>query len=248
MIRATVITQKKQDNMDKIKNLLIGCMMVVAAVALQSCDDDDDSYGYNYVQPTAIVTVKPNADNTSFVMQLNDSVRLTPTNMGASPFGKKEVRALVSYSPAEPYKEDARVAVNWVDSILTKGAARNLGDGNEAEYGADPVEIINSWETCAEDGYLTLRFRTNWAGYRPHSVNIVHRTDANMPYLLEFYHNANGDTGGNPSAGAVGDGLVAFRIDTLLKITDRTEEITLKWKSYKGEKTTTFKLKPRKDV
>lgn len=29
-------------------------------------------------------------------------------------------------------------------------------------YGTDPVDMINDWVTIAEDGYLTLRFRTMW--------------------------------------------------------------------------------------
>ena len=85
------------------------------------------------------------------------------------------------------------------------------------------MEIVNSFETVAEDGYLTLRFRTRWASGRPHRVNLVHRTDVNTPYLLQFYHDAAPES----AAGPVADGL--------------------QWNSYSGTKTHTFKYKPRKD-
>ena len=62
--------------------------------------------------------------------------------------------------PAKQY--DKAVRVNWIDSIATKPMAPNLGDKNKDEYGDDPVEIVRDWVTIAEDGYLTLRFRTYW--------------------------------------------------------------------------------------
>ena len=76
-----------------------GVMIAVAVVCsagLQSCLDDNDKYYYVEGFPNALVTVK-NATDGSFFLQLNDSTTLLPTNMSSSPFGDKEVRALVNY-------------------------------------------------------------------------------------------------------------------------------------------------------
>ena len=65
------------------------------------CDDCCDDGPYLAIcpveHPNALVTVKPNADNTEFRMQLTDDIVLWPVNMRRSPFGTKEVRALVNY-------------------------------------------------------------------------------------------------------------------------------------------------------
>ena len=75
--------------------------LLATAFTLTSCLNDscDDPY---YVvcpndRPNALVTVKPNADNTAFWMQLTDDIVLWPVNMRQSPFGTKEVRALLNY-------------------------------------------------------------------------------------------------------------------------------------------------------
>lgn len=229
--------------MKKINVLMLGIWLSVMAIALQSCDNNDDVHVN--IQPTAVVTVKPNGDNSSFYMQVTDSTTLLPVNMKTSPFGNKEVRALVNFTPAGKASDHQgqTVTVNWIDSILTKQTARNFAEKNDSAYGNDPVEIVNSWETVAEDGYLTLRFRTRWMPGSTHNVTLVHRNDANTPYLLQFYHNANGDA----YTGNIGDGLVAFRLNEAFDTPDEPIEITLQWNSYSGTKTTKFKYRPRKD-
>lgn len=84
--------------------------------------------------------------------------------MKNSPYGEKEVRALVNFDPVNESsgEYDKAVHINWIDSILTKPIAGDLGDKNDEVYGTDPVDMINDWVTIAEDGYLTLRFRTMW--------------------------------------------------------------------------------------
>lgn len=80
-------------------NKLLASVAVLASVMIfQSCLDDDDNDYYRYALPNALVTVKPVADN-SFFMQLDDSTTLLPVNMKNSPYGEKEVRALVNFDP-----------------------------------------------------------------------------------------------------------------------------------------------------
>lgn len=219
--------------------------MATAALSLQSCNDDDDNLYYIYPASSynALVTVKPNTDNTSVFLQLDDSTTLFPRNIAKSPFGTKEVRALAQIIKTTDQTDGYTytVDVNHIDSILTKNMAANLGDEkNATTYGTAPVEIVNDWVTVAEDGYLTLRFRTNWGGSKKHWVNLV-QTDPSKPYDLTFFHSAEGD--GNAYTA---DGLVAFRLDQLPVTDDKNIEITLHWKSFSGDKSHTFKLAQRK--
>ena len=92
----------------------------VLSLILPSCLNDNDSIDLQ--RPTALVTVCPNEDGT-FIMQLDNSTQLVPTNVTASPFGTKEVRALVNYTEAaESTANDniRNVQVNWIDSIRTR--------------------------------------------------------------------------------------------------------------------------------
>ena len=128
------MTQK----MRKIGLMMMGLGMMAITLSFQSCWDDDDDCPRHVIcpveQPNALVTVKPNADDTAFRMQLNDSTQLWPVNMRQSPFGSKEVRALVNYrKPTEEELEKGGifggiscVYVNWIDSILTKPMIEGL--------------------------------------------------------------------------------------------------------------------------
>lgn len=245
---------------------LLALGLLATAFTLTSCLNNDCDDPYLAVcpidRPNALVTVKPNADNTAFWMQLTDDIVLWPVNMRQSPFGTKEVRALLNYRM--PTKEELEkggifggiscVYVNWIDSILTKPVVVNFAsdEENRQKYGSDPLEIVDDWVTVAEDGYLTLRIRTRLGGHQKHIVNLVHRTDVNTPYYFTLYHNAQGDTNGQ-----MGDALVAFNIsteltklDTVLNPGDDAPEgngnvdtLTLEWQSYTGTKTARFKFR-----
>jgi len=212
-------------------------------VVSQSCLDDDDN-DWELVYPNALVTVKPIDDN-SFFLQLDDNTTLLPINMTSSPFGDKEVRALVNFSevnnPSEGYNK--AVHINWIDSILTKTIAPRLESGEDEVYGTDPVEIINDWVTIAEDGYLTLRFRTIYGDRHKHYVNLLASTDPDNPYEVEFRHNAYGDV-----FGSKGDGLVAFNLSSLPDTEGKTVKLKLKWKSFSGDKQTEFEYCTRKST
>lgn len=183
--------------------MMSALVALVAAAALQSCNDDDDNRNLAY--PNALVTLKTNASGT-FFLQLDDSTTVIPTNMKASPYGKKEVRALanINMDAKEPKDHVKSGYVNWLDSILTKNMAPNLGDKNDATYGNDPVELVKDWTTLVEDGYLTLRFRTYFGYGKRHVLNLI---PTGKPYEVELRHNAQGD-----DRRVVRDGLVAFRL------------------------------------
>lgn len=231
--------------MKTLKFFLMMAGVMIASMTFQSCLDDDNDTNWDLVYPNALVTVKPLGDN-SFFLQLDDSTTLLPVNMAASPYGNKEVRALVNFSevdkPSQGYSK--AVQINWMDSILTKPIVPDLGLDNDSVYGTDPVEIINDWVTIAEDGYLTLRFRTLFGDQsKAHFVNLLASTDPTKPYEVEFRHNAYGDV-----YGVERDGLVAFNLGSLPDTEGQTVKLKLKWKSFSGDKSAEFNYSTRKST
>ena len=190
---------------------LAGVGIIVAMFTFIACQDDKEEDTLSY--PTALVTVKPNLGNTAFTLQLDDSVSLTPSNMKSSPFGMKEMRALVNY---------------------------NVVDGPAVKEGNDPLEVVNDWVSIAEDGYLTLRFRTRWGGKVKHVLNLVATPDKDNAYKVTLYHDAKGDL-----FGRWGDGLIAFRLAGLPDTGKKYVLLTLEWESYSGKKIARFKYATR---
>ncbi len=217
---------------------------LLGSLLLASCQKQDNETYYS-----ALVTVKPNADNTEVYFQLDDNTQLFPVNITASPYGKEEMRAFTTYRMAKDNEKKSSVTcqqiyVNVLNSILTKDTAENLGEAaNIKAYGNDAVEIVNDWVTIAEDGYLNLRFRTYWGGVSAHTVNLVYDGDDENPYHVSFYHDANGDL-----AGRLADGLVAFRLTELPDTHGETVDLTMEWNSFSGYKKAVFKYCTRKST
>ena len=238
--------ENKKDMKDMRKILLAVALPAVALTA-QSCLNDDDSYydSLALMQPNAIVTVKP-LDGGGFYMQLDDNTTLKPANMDKSPY-KTETRAFVNYvaSDSDSGDYDQAVNINWIDSVLTKPMVKVPEDVTDldAEYGSDPVEILNSWVTVVEDGYFTINFMTYTnGGSTKHRVNLI-QPDPTKPYELEFRHDADGDT-----AGMRAQGVAAFKLSALNLVQGEKITITLKWKSYSGEKSHDFEYTPGESV
>ena len=93
------------------------------------------------------------------------------------------------------------------------------------------------WTTVVEDGYLTLRFRTYFGNRTKHVVTLVKGAN---PYEVVLHHDAKGDV-----RGVVKDGLVAFRLSDLPDTHGKAVDLTLKWKSFSGVKSVTFKYTSR---
>lgn len=240
-----------------LKRIYKNIFAVAAAAMLMfsSCNNDDGNYIFTTDPVTgyanALVTVK-NVDDGTFFLQLTDDEALLPSSYNKPPYDK-EVRALVNFSeiPKEDYPKyiengdlrgcKALVKINWMDSILTKMPVPDLAEKNDETYGTDCVEIVDDWVTIAEDGYLTLRFRTLWGGNRKHIVNLISGVDPENPYTVEFRHNAQGDVNG-----MWGDALVAFNLNGLPDTNGKTVKLQLRWKSYLGDKKVEFDYCSRK--
>ncbi len=123
---------------------LMTCALGLSALActVQSCTDDDND-NITLLRPTALVTVRPTGDGT-FTLQLDNTTTLSPSNMKSSPFGDKEVRALVNYTETDTDSSGSTrsVHVNWMDSIRTNAPVPDLGtkDGQD-------VKLKLSWKS-----------------------------------------------------------------------------------------------------
>lgn len=234
----------------KLNQLFALSLLVASTAGLQSCDNDDDK-DFVIFQPTALVTAYQDW-NENLRLQLDDSTLLIPVNLPKSPFGNKEVRALVNYTVVDPDTYPAtsgsyvssvkEVEVHWIDSIRTKLPIK-VSTQEMAHLANDPVEIIKDWVTVAEDGYLTLRLRTGWGGRVDHHiVNLAYDEESSSPLTFRLSHDARGDYGGNP-----GDALIAFNLNDLIANMEKPVKITLVWNSYSGEKSAEFSLNCRKE-
>lgn len=221
--------------MNRIKPIKTLVLLAMAVLTFPSCLDENEN-PYDVMVPNALVTLKTDATDGTFFMQLDDSTTLHPTNLKESPFGPKEVRAFVNYSQETTTSRNSRydIHVNWMDSIRTKNMDIHLGsETNALTYGNDPLEIVNDWTTVVEDGYMTLRFRTQSGMGNIHHLHLV---KGDTPYEVFLYHHAE------PSlVEHVADGIIAFRLNDLPDTEGKTVDLTLRWKSYNGEKSAKFK-------
>lgn len=235
--------------MNKFQLLLTAIGFSTISSTLQSCDNDKDITVYNY--PTALVTICPDSDE-SFVMNLDENTVLKPINLTKSPYGTKEVRALVNYyyvaddaaTGTQADKDEINIRnvhICWIDSIRTKLPVIATTDNNET-YGNDPFEIVRDWVTIGEDGYLTMRIRTYWSDPdKKHTLNLVTGVNPDNPMEMELHHDADGDV-----SGMTRDALIAFNLNNLDGLNGEVT-LKLKWNSFSGEKTAEIDLKMRND-
>ena len=168
-------------------------------------------------------------------------------------FNKKILIAIATISSLSLQScldDDDNYAMRFPNALVTvktdadQTVFLQLDEENDTVYGTDPVEIVNDWVTIAEDGYLTLRFRTQQGDYQTkHFVNLLLSENPENPYEVEFRHNAKGDI-----YGRYADGLVAFKLDALPDTEGKTVKLKLKWKSFSGEKSAEFDYCTRKSV
>lgn len=218
--------------------------LALLPLLLQSCNKDDNYYYYGY-GPNGLVTVK-NLDDTKFYLQIEDNVTLRPVNILKNPYGKDEVRALITYKETNDDPEEFTKAayIYYMKKILTKQPVETTDGEDDKVYGNDPVEIMNSWATILEDNYLTLHFGTVWGDTdTPHIVNLVTGTNPDNPYEVVFRHNAKGDT-----SGVRATSLVAFSLKDLPDTKGKTVKLTLKWNSFSGDKRIDFDYCTSKDL
>lgn len=226
--------------MKQMKNfkIALAVLAVVSAFAmsLASCSKMDDGT-YVYPGPNALVTIKTTDSGVTY-FQLDEKTTLEPKGW-VNPY-KREVRALLRYSEDQEASSmfTKKVKVEWLDSVRTKNAVVY-----DEEYGKKnnvTIALYNDWITCCEDGYLTLHFAI-WVGQGDRIVHTIDLAVDHETHDLYLRHDNNGDDG----YGAPAEGVIAFKIDDLLKDVKDGQELTLHWKDYDGDKTAKVKYYSR---
>ena len=237
--------EEKTKRYNIMKNRVLAFISATLAVVASASCTKNDYPSYDEIVPNAVVTVKPEGEGNGFYLQLDDNTIIKPVNNPRLPFELKETRAFINYKVVSEEKGVQMGHVNWITELYTKQTVESKGkDEDKAEYGSDPVELVNAFPTVCEDGYLTLRFRTLWGRFSnvKHKVNLVTGVDESDPYLVEFRHDKCGDVNE-----VVSDGYVAFRLDKLPDTEDKTVKLRVRFTASSGEtKIATFDYKTRK--
>jgi hypothetical protein len=224
--------------MKKMKLILVSAGLVIAALALNSCDDDGYSLDKVWY---SIATINPLSDTNAYSLTLDDGTTLWPAAT-AIPWYKpsENQRALVMYTllSDEFQGYDHAVKVHDIQNVLTKAIAEDLGAENDRKYGTDPVKILDMW---IGDGYLNVKFGFNYGGGVKHFINLVKRDSVDAPYYFEFRHNAYND-----SEHIGQKGLVAFDLSTLDTAGKDEISLTIHVKTFEGEKDYTITYNPSK--
>ena len=225
--------------MKNLKFLFASMALLLSSAVFVSCDDDD-AERVNVV--SALVTVKTDSEGNSY-FQVDKNTVAHLTNVNGKLYEGKEVRALTQFellNPEEANKGDMQARVFWVDSILTKKTVPSIDEETDAKYGSDPVEVVRTWTTVAEDGYVTLHFFTRWGFGGKHRVTLVSGVNPENPYEFDFHHDAFGDI-----YGQIAYGIAAFNIKDIIAQTGvEPKEITINIDSFNGKKTFTLKYNP----
>jgi len=213
-------------------------ILFAISTVMTSCSKDSDNGNY----ANALVTVKTAGDGTCY-LQLDNETKVLPTNLPASPFGDKQVRAMTHLKDLQPmvggdYNKSASVV--WIDSVLTKKPVLpkdTLKSGYG--YGDYPIEILNSWTTVLEDNYLTLCFSAPSGYYSTmHYVNLVYGINPDDPYEVMFTHDMEAPA--DYYSGSF-TGLVAFDLTRIPGLAQETSAIvTVRYISPVGERTVHF--------
>ena len=193
-------------------NWFLLAILFVLIPALQSCDDND---GYSVGDiGVGWATVRVLSGNAYYL----DSDRYgTLWLSGNDVYWYKPVdgeRVFVRFNPLWDNYEGYNLAVKLegLRPILTK-QVEELTSENEAEYGNDPVDIIqqNIWVST---GYLNVIYEQNIPLYKKHRVSLVRNTTVEPVedgYVhLEYRYNTYDDVSDH-----WGQGVVSFNLNSL---------------------------------
>ena len=222
-------------------------LIISAMMALSSCSNIfESSDNYSALFYNALVTVK-HTDGGTLYFQLDDKTTLKPYGYSDTALGDQQFRALINYTdrdeaptPApDGFKFDKLVNVYRIDKVLTKSLVTSQGEKDSELYGSAPIEMVGSWATIVEDGYITIVFSGYWGDVnKVHTINLVSGVDSDDPYLLELRHDTGDDnTMYDPQRY---NGIVAFDLNSLPDTQGETVKLKIRFISFSGEKTVSF--------
>ncbi|MEG2066958.1 MAG: NigD-like protein [Tannerellaceae bacterium] len=210
-----------------LRSLIMLIAIATTALTLNSCSDD--GYSLDSFQ-LEVVTVVPQ-DGNSFYLKRDNGTTLwpaAPLHMNYEP--KNDQRALLNYTILSDAQGgyDHYIKINSMQNVLTKAIAADLGAKNDSVYGVDPVSIRRMY---IGDNYLNVQFDFNDGGIKAHFINLVNRSTADAPYVLEFRHNAFGDP-----AVVARTGIVSFNLADLANKQDKAIKLVIRVKTFQGDR------------
>jgi hypothetical protein len=224
--------------MRKVKSFksALYAVFTVLFLCLNACDDGDE-YSMNKAW-YSIATVNPLNDNGMYSLTLDNGTTLWPAATDVPWYNPKHKRrAIAVYTILSDKFQgyDHAVKILDIQNVLTKAAAKDLGEKNDEEYGNDPVKILNMW---IGDGYLNVEFGFYNGGMGvSHYINLVKTDRADTPYYFEFRHNAYGD-----ATVYARKGIVAFDLSDIHG--EEEVELTVKVNTFEGELIKKVAFKP----
>lgn len=208
--------------------------VMLAAIAgmwtFQSCDNDDDSYSLGAFA-VEIMTAQPISEDSYYFIRDNGETLWPLANSDYRFSPQYRQRAQVNYTllsdSISGYSHG--IKVNWVDEILTKAIAPNLGERNDSIYGTDPIKLL---AVEAGGGFLDILFGANYGNSgESHYVNLIPSSaNDSLSYDFEFRHNAYNDP---PMVGA--QGLVSFDLSSLPETNGKTVTLRIKFHTFDGD-------------
>jgi len=211
--------------------------IALAACLLNACDESE---GYSLGDAWySVATVNPLSEDI-YSLTLDDGTTLWPAATDVpwyKPIHRQRALAVYTLLSDEFQGYDHAVKVLDIQNILTKTIAKDLGEENDAEYGNDPVEILNMW---IGDGYLNVEFSFGNGGTGiVHYINLLRTDSVDSPYAFEFRHNAYGD-----ATAYAQKGIVAFDLAEILSGIAEEVELTVKINTFNGELVKKILFKP----
>lgn len=219
-----------------MKKLLKFSLLGLLAVALFSCDLDDDGYSLdNYWIGFGIIDVDSGSD---YTIKLDDGPELFPI-AGYYHWNDVEdsMRVLVNFTIlddklVDDEHEQYYVRINSMKDILFKGVL-DITEEIEDSIGNDPIHVDEVWMT---NNMLTLELDYYGSG-QVHYVNLVKQpgeiTADDQPIQLELRHNDNDDQPVYHMSA-----FVTFDLSSLQIAGQDSVTFTVTGKEYEGE---TFK-------
>lgn len=245
----------------KTRNVWIYLFCLMGACLTQGCSVEDDEvdeinqkinsndgYASSSIDAQsirALVTTKTTEDG-AFYLQESEKRLLHPVNLQTSPFGNKEVRAIVIYNEVVQAGTNKTgmvdVYVKWIDQIDTKSASyleSIVTDNDEKDWEAKftklPIDIVNDWVNSLTDGYLTLHYHVE--GDNLCELHLLTGRNAHDPYELILY---GYPWVSNSNTKMPSDGLIAYKLDNLPPTGGEVKIVTLRWFSPTGWKSAQF--------
>lgn len=244
----------------KTRNVWIYLFCLIGACLMQGCSVEDDevdeinqNIGSNdgYASSSiaaqsirALVTTKTTEDG-AFYLQESEKRLLHPVNLQTSPFGNKEVRAIVIYNEVVQAGTNQTgmvdVYVKWIDEIHTRKATdlsdeqvRQSTEERKRIHGEETIEIVNDWVNSLTDGYLTLHYQTNGLGVN--DIELLTGGNPEDPYEMTLW----AIPASNSSTRLPADGMIAYKLSGLPPTNGEVKIATLRWYSPNGWKQAQF--------